>query len=86
MLSYAVLLRQRRQHSHEHECAMFSRATQVVIHGVLVHFGRKEERRTAMLYYVVHFRVPKEEVWNERREERWQEVFIYTRQEPPRCS
>ena len=86
MLSHAVLLRQRRQHSHEHECAMISRATQVVMHGVLVHFGRTEERRTAMLHHVVHFRVPKEEVWNERREERWQEVFIYTRQEPVRCS
>jgi len=39
-----------------------------------------------MIELAVRFRVPKEEVWNERREERWQEVVIYTRQEPTRCS
>jgi len=42
-------------------------------------FWKEEEERTVVDQYALAFGVPKEEVCNERGEERWQEVFIYIR-------
>ena len=68
---YGMALRQGQRRSHDLECTSFSIATEVVMNRYLTGFGRGKERRTAMLHNNVHFRIPKEEVWNERREDWW---------------
>ena len=49
----------------------FSKVAQVVMIIELTGFWKEEEERTVIDQYALAFGVPKEEVWNERGEERW---------------